>query len=74
MCGRDGRFVEGHESESRRLLAVDDPHVATACVRLLSSDFDVVCVVSDGEALIERAHQLQASHEGLPLGPAPQRA
>jgi DNA-binding NarL/FixJ family response regulator len=40
------------------LLAEDDPHVAAAFVRLLSNDFDVVCVVSDGEALIERTHEL----------------
>ena len=43
---------------SRLLLAEDDGHVAAAFVRLLSEHFDVVGVVSDGQALIERTHEL----------------
>jgi DNA-binding NarL/FixJ family response regulator len=41
------------------LLGEDQRDVATSLVRLLGDVFDVVAVVSDGEALIERAGLLQ---------------
>lgn len=49
--------MSGDTRRPRLLLAEDNPSVAAALVRLLSVDFDVVCVVSDGGALIERTQQ-----------------
>jgi len=43
----------------RLLLAEDDPQLSRALVRLLSADFDVVGIVSDGHRLIKDARQLQ---------------
>ena len=43
----------------RVLIADDNPGVLKSVARLLSADYDVVGLVSNGRALLEAAHQLQ---------------